>query len=72
MILRFLVKNFYFQFYDSSLQVEFILYVPCRVKKAFLTTLVWDIDDLDQDLMLLIISVEEDLHFTWKLRHLSF
>jgi len=27
------------RFYDSSLRVEFILYVPCRVKKAFLTIL---------------------------------
>jgi len=26
------------QFYDSSLQSEFILYITCRVKKTFLTT----------------------------------
>ena len=28
------------RFYDSSLRVEFILYVACRVKKTFLITLV--------------------------------
>jgi hypothetical protein len=33
-----LVKKFYFEFDDSSLQIKFKLYVPCRVKKAFLTT----------------------------------
>jgi len=40
---------------------------------------VWAIDDLDQDLIisvdedltLLIISSDQDLHFTWKLRHLN-
>jgi hypothetical protein len=31
--------HFYLRFYDSNLQSEFILYIPCRVKKAFLTTL---------------------------------
>jgi hypothetical protein len=34
-----LVKIFYLRFYDSSLRFEFILYIPCRVKKIFLTTL---------------------------------
>jgi hypothetical protein len=39
-ILWFLVKKIYLRFYDSILRFEFILYVSCRVKKAFLTTLI--------------------------------
>jgi len=32
------------RFYDSSLRSEFILYIPCCVKKSFLTTFGWKRD----------------------------